>query len=171
MDSAHMLLAEAATRLSSDMPAAYVEALACALQSGPASKAQAMLGIPHLHFRNVAGEFIDVWQGQAAGVTAEAVALTLRTASHAEKVHREGQTVELVWTGPGTEAHPFRRTEQAILQVLDSARLRITLASISTVPSSVNKNDLSDQEKRMAKRLSPNQGMGVGSSASPEATR
>ncbi|HMF11330.1 MAG TPA: hypothetical protein VKE94_03465, partial [Gemmataceae bacterium] len=92
-----MLLAEPATKLSSEMPAAYVEALACALQSGPASKAQAVQGIPHLHFRNVAGEFIDVWQGQAAGVTAEAVALTLRTASHAEKVHREGQTVELVW--------------------------------------------------------------------------
>ena len=62
-------------------------------------------------------------------MTAEAVALALRTASHAEKVHREGQAVELVWTGPGTEAHPFRRTEQAVLQVLDSARQRITLVS------------------------------------------
>jgi phosphatidylserine/phosphatidylglycerophosphate/cardiolipin synthase-like enzyme len=129
MGAAHTLIAEAATRLASEMPAAYVEALACALQGGPASKAQAVQGIPHLHFRGVAGEFIDVWQGRAAGVTAEAVALALRTASHAEKAHREGQTVELVWTGPGTEAHPFRRTEQAVLQVLDSARRRITLVS------------------------------------------
>ena len=32
-------------------------------------------------------------------------------------------------TGPGSEAHPFRRTEQAILQILDSARQRITLVS------------------------------------------
>jgi phosphatidylserine/phosphatidylglycerophosphate/cardiolipin synthase-like enzyme len=129
MDAAHTLIAEAATRLASEMPAAYVEALAGALQGGPVSKAQAVQGIPHLQFRSVAGEFIDVWQGRAAGVTAEAVALALRTASHAEKAHREGQTVELVWTGPGTEAHPFRRTEQAILQVLDSARQRITLVS------------------------------------------
>jgi phosphatidylserine/phosphatidylglycerophosphate/cardiolipin synthase-like enzyme len=129
MDAAHMLIAEAATRLASEMPAAYIEALACALQSGPPSKAQAVKGIPHLHFRSVAGEFIDVWQGRAAGVTPEALALALRTASHAEKVHREGQSVELVWTGPGSEAHPFRRTEQAILQVLDSARHRITLVS------------------------------------------
>src|SRR5205807_1036313 len=110
------LIAEATARLATKMPAAYVEALACALQNGPASKAQAVQGIPHLHFRSVAGEFIDVWQGQAAGVTGEAVALALRTASHAEKVHREEQSVELVWTGPGTEAHPFRRTEQALLQ-------------------------------------------------------
>ena len=124
-----MLIAEAARRLACEMPSAYVEVLACALQSGPASKAQAVQGIPHLHYRSMAGEFVDLWQGQAAGVTAEAVALALRTAWLAEKVHREGQTVELVWTGPGTEAHAFRRTEQAILQVLDSARQRITLVS------------------------------------------
>lgn len=129
MDPAHTLIAEAAARLATEMPAAYVEALAGALQAGPASKAQAVQGIPHLHFRCMAGEFIDLWQGRAAGVPAEAVALALQTASHAEKLHREGQTVELVWTGPGTEAHPFRRTEQAVLQVLDSARQRITLVS------------------------------------------
>ena len=60
------------------------------------------------------------------------MALALLTAVHAEKAHRDHQTVELVWTGPGTEAHPFRRTEQAILQVLDSARQRI--ASPSRLP-------------------------------------
>jgi phosphatidylserine/phosphatidylglycerophosphate/cardiolipin synthase-like enzyme len=129
MDLAHTLIAEAATRLASEMPAAYVEALACVLQTGPVSRAQAVQGIPHLHYRSMAGEFFDLWQGRAADVTPEAVALTLRTASHAAKVHREGQMVELVWTGPGTEAHPFRRTEQAVLQVLDSARRRITLVS------------------------------------------
>jgi hypothetical protein len=57
--------------------------------------------------------------------------VALRTATQAEKVHREGQTVELVWTGPDTEVHPFRRTEQAILQVLDAARQRITLVSFA----------------------------------------
>ncbi len=124
-----MLIVEAATRLASEMPAAYVEALACALQGSPVSKPQAVQDIPHLHYRSMAGEFIDLWQGQAAAVPPEAVALALRTAWLAEKVHREGQTVELVWTGPGTEANSFRRTEQAILQVLDSARQRITLVS------------------------------------------
>jgi phosphatidylserine/phosphatidylglycerophosphate/cardiolipin synthase-like enzyme len=77
----------------------------------------------------MAVEFIDLWQNRATGVTPEAVALALRAAICAEKAHREAQTVELVWTGPGTEAHPFRRTEQAVLQVLDSARQRIILVS------------------------------------------
>lgn len=124
-----MLIAEAATRLASEMPATYVEALACALQTGPANKALAVQGIPHLHYRSMAGEFVDLWQSRASVVTPDAVALALRTALHAEKARREGQTVELAWTGPSTEAHPFRRTEQAILQVLDSARQRITLVS------------------------------------------
>jgi phosphatidylserine/phosphatidylglycerophosphate/cardiolipin synthase-like enzyme len=129
MDPAHTLIAEAATTLASEMPAGYVEALASALQAGPASKAVAVQGIPHLHYRSMAGEFLGLCESRAASVTPDAVALALRTAAHAEKVHRECQTVELVWTGPGTEAHPFRRTEQAILQVLDSARQRITLIS------------------------------------------
>ncbi len=129
MDPAHTVMAEAATRLASEMPAAYVEALAGALQTGSANKAQAVQGIPHLHYHSLAAEFIDLWQSRAEGVAPDAVALALRTATHAEKVHREGQTVELVWTGPGTEPHPFRRTEQAILQVLDLARQRITLVS------------------------------------------
>ncbi len=37
--------------------------------------------------------------------------------------------MELVWTGPETDAAPFRRTEQAILQVLESATQQITLVS------------------------------------------
>src|ERR1700683_1073112 len=103
MDPAHMLIAEAATRLACERPAAYVEALALALQHGTPSKALAVQGIPHLHYRSMAGEFVDLWQSRAADVTPEAVALALRTATYAEKLHREGQTVELVWTGPGTE--------------------------------------------------------------------
>jgi phosphatidylserine/phosphatidylglycerophosphate/cardiolipin synthase-like enzyme len=36
-----------------------------------------------------------------------------------------------VWTGPDAGVVPFRRTEQAILQVLDAARSRITLVSFA----------------------------------------
>jgi phosphatidylserine/phosphatidylglycerophosphate/cardiolipin synthase-like enzyme len=129
MNSAHTLLAEAATRLASQTPAVYVEALATALQAAPVSKAQAVQGIPHLHYRGLASDFLDLWLGLPEVISPESVALALRTALHAERVHRESQTVELVWTGPSTEANSFRRTEQAILQVLDLARERITLVS------------------------------------------
>ena len=48
-----------------------------------------------------------------------------------EQTHRDSQSVELAWTGPDTEQTPFRRTEQAILQVLDAAKNRITLVSFA----------------------------------------
>jgi phosphatidylserine/phosphatidylglycerophosphate/cardiolipin synthase-like enzyme len=129
MSAAHRLIAEAAMMLAGEMPAANVESLACAVLSSPVTKTQAVQGIPHLHYRSLAAGFLDLWQTQAAAVPAEAVALALRTALHAERVRRESQAVEIAWTGPATEAHPFRRTEQAILQVLDSAQERITLVS------------------------------------------
>ena len=129
MDQAHTLIAEAATKLASEMPAANVEVLAQAIQSGQVTKALAVQSIPHLHYRGLAAGFIDLWKSQAPAVSPESVALALRTAVHGERVHRESQVVELVWTGPNAEAHPFRRTEQAILKVLDSAQQRITLVS------------------------------------------
>ncbi|MFM8222682.1 MAG: DISARM system phospholipase D-like protein DrmC, partial [Planctomycetaceae bacterium] len=57
--------------------------------------------------------------------------MALQTAALSEQAHRDSHSVELVWTGPDTEQTPFRRTEQAILQVLDSARTRITLVSFA----------------------------------------
>lgn len=129
MDQAHKLIAEASTKLASEMPAANVETLASAIQNGQVMRASTVQTIPHLHYRSLALGFIELWQERAPAVSQEAVAVALRTALHAERIHRESQVVELVWTGPHADAHPFRRTEQAILQVLDSSQKRITLVS------------------------------------------
>ncbi len=125
------MIAQAATRLAAELPGPVLEALAGAVESGQDGALKAAQALPHLYYRSLATGFVGAWQQGAAGVPAEAVALALRTAAVAERAHREGQTVELVWTGPETGIHPFRRTEQAILQVLDSARERITLVSFA----------------------------------------
>ena len=65
----------------------------------------------------------------AADMTPLEVASSLRTAAYCVKSHHEQQSVELAWTGPDADGAPFRRTEQAILQILDSAVRRITLVS------------------------------------------
>jgi phosphatidylserine/phosphatidylglycerophosphate/cardiolipin synthase-like enzyme len=75
--------------------------------------------------------FVDLWRSEATEIEARTVAVALRTAALSEQVHRDSQSVELVWTGPDTEQSPFRRTEQAILQVLDGAKSRITLVSFA----------------------------------------
>lgn len=131
MSESHRLITEAATRLAADLPGPVLEALAAAVEGGPGAASKAAQALPHLHYRSLAVAFVAVWQQRAVGVSAEAVALALRTAAVCDRTHREAQTVELVWTGPDVSVHPFRRTEQAILQVLDSARQRITLVSFA----------------------------------------
>src|SRR5205823_12915744 len=80
-------------------------------------------------YRSLAAGYLDCWRLHAETLTPQAVALALLTAAHSERTHRQYQSVELTWTGPAAESDPFRRTEQAILQVLDSAQERITLVS------------------------------------------
>lgn len=131
MSEAHRLIAEAATRLAAEIPGPVLETLAAAVEGGQDAASKAAQSLPHLLYRSLAAAFVTAWHQGAVSVPAEAVALALRTAALSERTHREARTVELVWTGPEVGVHPFRRTEQAILQVLDSARERITLVSFA----------------------------------------
>lgn len=93
------------------------------------ARSRILHSVSHAHYRNLVANFLDYWQGQAVSLTPQALSLALLTAAHAEKAHRDHQTVELVWTGPETSVVPFRRTEQAILQVIDSASQRVLVVS------------------------------------------
>jgi phosphatidylserine/phosphatidylglycerophosphate/cardiolipin synthase-like enzyme len=55
----------------------------------------------------------------------------LLSASEAEAVHRETQTVELTWTGPDSHIIPVRRTDQALLQLIAEARTRLLIVSFA----------------------------------------
>lgn len=76
-------------------------------------------------------------------VGASELAAMLIAASHAiGKVNAE-QTVELVWTGPTTPFVSARRTEQALLQVIESARKALFITSfvaydISSIVNALN---------------------------------
>jgi phosphatidylserine/phosphatidylglycerophosphate/cardiolipin synthase-like enzyme len=53
----------------------------------------------------------------------------LVTAAKSDLAHRQEETVEVVWTGPENSDTRFRHTEQAILEVLNSATKRLTVVS------------------------------------------
>jgi phosphatidylserine/phosphatidylglycerophosphate/cardiolipin synthase-like enzyme len=63
-------------------------------------------------------------------VSPESVALALVTALATEQYARE-QTVELVWTGPDVRAIPLRRTDQALLQVVEQAQQALLIVSFA----------------------------------------
>jgi phosphatidylserine/phosphatidylglycerophosphate/cardiolipin synthase-like enzyme len=85
--------------------------------------------VAHHQHRDLTLAFVNRWRNEAKEIDARTVAVALQSAALSEQTHRDAQSAELVWTGPDTEQTPFRRTEQAILQVLDSATQRITLVS------------------------------------------
>jgi phosphatidylserine/phosphatidylglycerophosphate/cardiolipin synthase-like enzyme len=123
---------EAARKLSSILPAETLRVVVGKIeQAHSITEAEAVLGrdLPHPHYRALALEFLDCAAKDPNPLPPVALAVALRAAGHVEEVHRKGQSVELVWTGPESDATPFRRTEQAILQVLDSAQGRIMLVS------------------------------------------
>jgi phosphatidylserine/phosphatidylglycerophosphate/cardiolipin synthase-like enzyme len=120
--------------LASALPLSVLHTLAEAIQScsptdWPWSKARIAGGISQPHYRSLVAGFLDAWQSEAKIVSPEAVAAALVTAAQSEQAHQQQQSVELVWTGPDVGVVPLRRTEQALLQVIDSACGRATVVS------------------------------------------
>jgi phosphatidylserine/phosphatidylglycerophosphate/cardiolipin synthase-like enzyme len=75
--------------------------------------------------------FVDAWQSSAPGVSAASVALALLSAASVEDHHRRHQRLELVWTGPDSEIIPLRRTDQALLQLIDGAKKTLHVVSFA----------------------------------------
>jgi len=133
MNDLHQI-AEGATQLADRLPHWVLVSLAEGVDryggtEWPASKTAILHCLPTADFRDAAADFLDHWQQRAAGLTPQAVAAALVAAAKAEQTHRQVETVEIVWTGPETADTRFRHTEQAILEVLDSATKRLTVVS------------------------------------------
>ncbi|MBL4883717.1 MAG: hypothetical protein JKY95_04150 [Planctomycetaceae bacterium] len=140
--NSNRIIVEAATGLAESLPFSTVETVATAILTSNSStlKAEITKRVPHHHQRDLVLAFVDQWRQDACNLGPTVVAIALQTAALSEQRHKDSQSVELVWTGPDAGDTPFRRTEQAILQVLDSARDRITLVSFAVyrIPNIAN---------------------------------
>ena len=128
----HQPLAITATKLASILPMPTLQLVARLIEeSASLAEARTKLAqeLPHPQYRSLANLLIDQWNESAANLLPQTVSMMVLTAAHSEQAHRDAQSVELVWTGPESDAASFRRTEQAILQILDSATQRLTLVS------------------------------------------
>jgi len=128
------ILAEEAGLLAKALPFPVVEALANdLLQLDPSgiagSRSRLIERITHPHYRGIVAKFFDAWRLKAAQVTPQMIAAALLSTAFLEKSHREGESVELVWTGPDVGAGPLRHTEQALLEVISNANRRLTVVS------------------------------------------
>jgi phosphatidylserine/phosphatidylglycerophosphate/cardiolipin synthase-like enzyme len=127
------LIVEAAYALACSLPGSTIEAVAAAILTCPEGSLNHEISkrVAHHQHRDLALAFVARWRNEVKELDARTVSVALQSAALSEQTHRDSQSVELVWTGPDTEHSPFRRTEQAILQVLDTAKTKITLVSFA----------------------------------------
>lgn len=123
-------------RLVSDLPAETVQQIADALvrQSGSSLstlKAQLLQQVGNTALADRLALFFDRWRNVAPDVSPGAVALALLTASAVEIHHRQRQKIQLVWTGPVTRVIPLRRTEQTLLELINSAESSLHIVSFA----------------------------------------
>ncbi len=128
------LIAEEAARLAVRLPASVIETVVTRLERSDGShwanlRGQIAQAILTPDYRGAVISLLDQWRSRAPDVPSQAVVAALLTASFLAKRRREEEAVEVVWTGPDKSIIPLRRTEQAILQVLNSAQSRILLVS------------------------------------------
>ena len=129
-----VLIAEEAIRVAKILPPQLIELFAslisnCDPNDWTASRTRIVQNLSQPDYRAQATRFLDTWWLQAREVSAQCVALSLLTAAASEKEHRELQSLELVWTGPDTGVFPLRRTEQALLQLIATAKQRLLIVS------------------------------------------
>jgi phosphatidylserine/phosphatidylglycerophosphate/cardiolipin synthase-like enzyme len=133
MNRPHQVIVEQAQRIAGELPLPLVETLAEAIEQAGSDWRKArgtILGrLSHAAYRSLATDLLRAWETDAPSVRAEAVALALIAAAEVERRHRQDQTVELVWTGPDTQAVPIRHTEQAVLQIINAATERLLVVS------------------------------------------
>jgi cardiolipin synthase len=104
-----------------------------------ASSLSSVVGTPAAAW--VVDQLVDAWRTTSVG--ADELASMLLAAGHVFTKVANEQSAELVWTGPKTPFVSARRTEQALLQVINSAEQTLLITSfvaydVSTIVKAIN---------------------------------
>lgn len=94
------------------------------------SRAKALANIHNPQVRADFGAFLDLWLRECPEIPGSALALALQSSLALEEYHHQVQ-VDLTWTGPETKIIPLRRTDQALLQLIDTARQELFIVSFA----------------------------------------
>lgn len=120
-----------------------VQALATRIRKIGNGKANASLSdvVGTAAAKGVVDRLVDAWKATSVG--SSELASMLLAASHAFENVSNHQSTELVWTGPTTPFVSARRTEQALLQVIDAAKQTLFVTSfvaydVSTIVKALN---------------------------------
>lgn len=136
-------LLDAVAAVVSQLPPEKVRAIANRIRRADPDKAASvladMLNTPAANV--IVDRLVDAWRAQE--VSPEELGLMLLAAGHVFTQAMNRQSTELVWTGPTTPIVSARRTEQALLQVINAAEHTLFMTSfvaydVSTIVKALN---------------------------------
>lgn len=87
--------------------------------------------VPQPEFRTLVQTLMNTWRTSAPQVTGESVAYLLLGCAQSTHLLRSKQRLELIWTGPETPKIPLRRTEQALVETIHTARQSLLIVSFA----------------------------------------
>lgn len=126
-------IAQLVADLLADMPLELAErvAEACLQDSGAVVTPALRRQIHHLVGQEVARRQVDaLLDGVAvAGVAPSAIGYALLTGAQVVQRQREAERISLLWTGPTSRHIPVRRTEQALIEIIEAAEVELHLVS------------------------------------------
>jgi cardiolipin synthase A/B len=122
-------LLETIIELVSNSPPDKTEQLAQSIRrlSGTPEAISLASWVANPRAKNTLADLIAAWRGTS--IPAAELAGMLIGASAAYHRAKAEQEVELVWTGPSSKLIATRKTEQALLQVIDAAESRLFITS------------------------------------------
>lgn len=122
---------DAAIAMGTSLPPDVVEKVASIMEMHHGSELRPRIAdsVPHAQYRDRILRFLDEWGAEEPQISPERVSTALQTAARFQRLREAEQSVEMVWTGPDPNAVAYRHTEQAILQVLNSAKERALIVS------------------------------------------
>jgi phosphatidylserine/phosphatidylglycerophosphate/cardiolipin synthase-like enzyme len=101
------------------------------LDPGRAETGSLLRGVTQPSARELLAELVTFWRRKAPQVSPDQLAWAVRAAALADEERVRSQSVELVWTGPGGAHASLRRTEQALLEVINGAEHSLILMTFA----------------------------------------
>ena len=92
---------------------------------------QLVQSLPQPNLRIQVGQLLDLWHKESPDVAPQSLALALLAAAQTAELHRRAHATSLVWTGPTSQGPALRRTDQALLQVINAAQQRLLVVSFA----------------------------------------
>lgn len=87
--------------------------------------------IPNKNAYHVLSELFRCWKNEIVVISSKEIAIALSTAKYCNDVFNESLTIELVWTGPNAGVIPLRRTDQALLEIINEANKELVIISFA----------------------------------------